>query len=284
MSTPQHSRSPVYEAQHASRYERQRLICDYQQEYECRFVVMIGNIMPYTVTYLEDTLYDADSTQDLHIMLDTQGGDAETALRLIRQAQARCKELTVIVPNQAKSAGTLFALGADHIYMGPPSDLGPIDPQIVDLVKNDLYPAKAIIAAVEGADRRIQEYPQTYPLHAALLSDITALMVQRARDEIERTDDQLKEALSCASGRDKQTVEDLASKLRGPPISVCQKTPLLELSCHDPPHFPRQLQPNFVQEDASDRSGWGDWWWTGPDLRNAAIGRRSRLLGSGFKG
>ena len=67
-------------------------------------------------------------------------------------------------------------------------------------------------------------------------------------------------------------------------ISVCQKTPLSELSCHDPPHFPRQLQPNFVQEDASDRSGWGDWWWTGPDLRNAAIGRRSRLLGSGFKG
>ena len=67
-------------------------------------------------------------------------------------------------------------------------------------------------------------------------------------------------------------------------FSVCQKTPLSELSCHDPPHFPRQLQPNFVQEDASDRSGWGDWWWTGPDLRNAAIGRRSRLLGSGFKG
>ena len=67
-------------------------------------------------------------------------------------------------------------------------------------------------------------------------------------------------------------------------IGVCQKTPLSELSCHDPPHFPRQLQPNFVQEDASDRSGWGDWWWTGPDLRDAAIGRRSRLLGSGFKG
>ena len=66
--------------------------------------------------------------------------------------------------------------------------------------------------------------------------------------------------------------------------SVCQKTPLSELSCHDPPHFPRQLQPNFVQEDASDRSGWGDWWWTGADLRDAAIGRRSRLLGSGFKG
>ena len=66
--------------------------------------------------------------------------------------------------------------------------------------------------------------------------------------------------------------------------SVCQKTPLSELSCHDPPHFTRQLQPNFAQEDASDRSEWGDLWWTGPDLRDAAIGCRSRLLGSGFKG
>ncbi len=66
--------------------------------------------------------------------------------------------------------------------------------------------------------------------------------------------------------------------------SVCQKTPLSELSCHDPPHFPRQLQPNFAQEDASDRSEWGDLWWTGPDLQDANIGCRSRLLGSGFKG
>ena len=78
--------------------------------------------------------------------------------------------------------------------------------------------------------------------------------------------------------------DQLSASVNSPVVSVCQKTPLSELSCHDPPHFPRQLQPNFVQEDASDRSGWGDWWWTGPDLRDAAIGRRSRLLGSGFKG
>ena len=86
----------------------------------------------------------------------------------------------------------------------------------------------------------------------------------------------LSETTPCAAWRETRSMSSI--------ISVCQKTPLSELSCHDPPHFPRQLQPNFVQEDASDRSGWGDWWWTGPDLRDAAIGRRSRLLGSGFKG
>ena len=34
-------------------------------------------------------------------MLSTPGGDGETAIRLIRQAQSRCRELTVIVPDQA---------------------------------------------------------------------------------------------------------------------------------------------------------------------------------------
>ena len=93
-------------------------------------------------------------------------------------------------------------------------------------------------------------------------------------------------AKGLAGGPVRRSLPDLSRLLaRRPTVtSVCQKTPLSELSCHDPPHFPRQLQPNFVQEDASDRSGWGDWWWTGPDLRDAAIGRRSRLLGSGFKG
>ena len=151
-------------------------------------------------------------------MLDTMGGDSETTLRLIRQTQSRCNKLTVIVPNQAKSAGTLFTLGADCIYMGPTSDLGPIDPQFYDPAKNDLYPAKAIIAAVEDADKRIQEFPHTYPLYASLLSDITSLMVQRAKNELERTEDQLKEALSCASDRDSDKIQEMAGQLQGPLI------------------------------------------------------------------
>lgn len=71
-------------------------------------------------------------------------------MRLVRSAQARCRRLTVIVPDQAKSAATLLALGAHQILMGPTSDLGPVDPQF-QLGENDLVSAKAIIAAVEKA-------------------------------------------------------------------------------------------------------------------------------------
>ena len=215
------ARSPLYEAQNAPRYERQQLIRSYQETYKCRLVVMMDMLFPRCVTPFEETLYDADPAEDLHVMLATPGGDGETALRLVRQAQSRCKELTVIVPDQAKSAGTLFALGAHRIYMGPTSDLGPVDPQF-QLANGSLAAGKAIIAAVEEAECRVQANPQTYPLHASLLSDITALMVQQARDALKRADGQLQEVLTCGPKRSEEEFKTLKDKLHGRLIGETQ--------------------------------------------------------------
>lgn len=206
-------RTPLYEATHAARYERQDLIRAYQETHNCRLVVVRDVLFPHSVPFFEETLFAADPEVDLHVMLSTLGGDGETALRLVRQAQSRCRELTVLVPDQAKSAGTLFVVGAHRIYMGPTSDLGPVDPQFL-LPNGSLAGARAIIAAVEEAERRIQQHPTTYPLHASLLSDITALMVQQARDALARTEDLLKEALACVPSRSTDDVEALSAELR----------------------------------------------------------------------
>lgn len=206
------SRSPLYEAAHAGRYERQQLIRDYQDEYKCRLVVVRDVIFPHSVPFLEETLFDADPEQDLHLMLGTLGGDGETALRMVRQAQSRCRELTVIVPDQAKSAGTLLVLGADSIYMGPTSDLGPVDPQF--RLNGALVGARAIIAAVEEAERRIEMNPATYPLHSSLLADITAVLVQQSRDAMDRSGDLVREALASVSSRTAQDVKRLVKDLR----------------------------------------------------------------------
>ena len=61
--------------------------------------------------------------------LPRRGATARPRCASFAQAQSRCRKLTVIVPDQAKSAGTMFVLGADRVYMGPTSDLGPVDPQ-----------------------------------------------------------------------------------------------------------------------------------------------------------
>jgi hypothetical protein len=67
-------------------------------------------------------------------MLQTSGGDIDAAVKIVgvlRQRVASDGQLRVVVPDYAKSAGTLIALGADTIVMSDSSELGPIDPQIV---------------------------------------------------------------------------------------------------------------------------------------------------------
>lgn len=123
----------------------------------------------------------------------------------------------MVLPDRAKSAATLIALGADSILMGPVSDLGPIDPQFV-IGDGGLVAGKAIIAAVEDAERRIQATPESYPLWASLLADVTAIKVQQARDAIARSAVLLREALSSLSARSPEVVEQLAVALTPPLI------------------------------------------------------------------
>lgn len=175
---------------------------------------MIDAIFPPSVTVFEELITGADRTQDLHLLLDSPGGDGETAIRLVRSAQARCRQLTVLVPNQAKSAGTILLMGAHHILMGPTSDLGPVDPQFAHPDRQGLYSAKDLIAAVEHAEAAIADTPDTYPLYASLLADVTAVMVQQARSALDRTEDLVKEALASNGDRDEEDVEEIAAALK----------------------------------------------------------------------
>jgi ClpP class serine protease len=128
-TAPPPGRTPLFEAQHASRYDRQALIRSYEELTDAALIVLIDQIFPEGMTLLEELLFDCDPTKPLHLLLASPGGDGETAIRMVRSIQARCSELTVIVPDMAKSAATLLCLGADKILMGPAGDLGPVDPQ-----------------------------------------------------------------------------------------------------------------------------------------------------------
>jgi hypothetical protein len=206
--------TPLFHAQHSDRYARQDLIRAYEGRYDCRLIVMLDVIFPYSVTFFEELLIGADKRQDLHLILDTPGGDGETAVRLVRAAQSRCRELTVIVPNQAKSAGTILALGAHHILMGSTSDLGPVDPQFQNPSGPGLYSAKDLLAAVAAAETAVTEKPDTYALHASLLADVTALMVQQARSALGRTEDLVREALTSQPDRDPKEVARIAKAIK----------------------------------------------------------------------
>lgn len=68
--------------------------------------------------------------ENLDLMIHSPGGNGVVAEKIVEMCRNHCKKhFRVIVPNMAKSAATLIALGADEIVMGDSSELGPIDPQ-----------------------------------------------------------------------------------------------------------------------------------------------------------
>jgi hypothetical protein len=213
--------SPLYHAEQAARYDRQSLIKAYQEKFDCRMVVLIDAIFGWGVTPFEELIYDSDPKQDLHVLLDTPGGDGEAAVRLVRSAQARCRELTIVIPDQAKSAGTLLTMGAHHIVMGPTSDLGPVDPQFPQQ-DGSLISAKDIIAAVDDAAAKVQAAPATYPIYAALLGEVSALKVQQARSALARSADLVEEALRSNPDRIEKEVKELKARLKAPLIEAKQ--------------------------------------------------------------
>lgn len=66
----------------------------------------------------------------LGVILQTPGGDIHVAYQMIKLLRSYTREIHIIVPLYAKSAGTLICLGADKLLLSELSELGPLDTQI----------------------------------------------------------------------------------------------------------------------------------------------------------
>lgn len=86
------------------------------------------------ISSFEQTLASVSGAEQINLILHSPGGDGTIVEKMVEMCRAHCsgsaRKFRVVVPNIAKSAATLIALGADKIVMGYCSELGPIDPQI----------------------------------------------------------------------------------------------------------------------------------------------------------
>ena len=72
-----------------------------------------------------------DQSQDgIDVLLATPGGSAEQVIYFNNALRARFKSVDFLIPYKAMSAGTLWALAGDRIWMDSRAFLGPIDPQV----------------------------------------------------------------------------------------------------------------------------------------------------------
>ena len=65
------------------------------------------------------------------IILDTVGGVVEVVERMVTIIRHHYDEVDFLIPDRAMSAGTVFVMAGNRIFMNYFSCLGPIDPQIV---------------------------------------------------------------------------------------------------------------------------------------------------------
>lgn len=138
--TPQPPRviekTPMFTAMNAARYQRQILIREIETANPKLLCYVAGLKAPVdradTLGFV-DMLHNVTAGEPIDLMLHTPGGDvdaAEKLITLLRSMVGEHGQLRIIVPDFAKSAGTLMALGANTIVMSDSSELGPIDPQV----------------------------------------------------------------------------------------------------------------------------------------------------------
>ena len=79
---------------------------------------------------IEDLAQDKNSSDTLYIILTTTGGSANAVDMYVNIIRAHYKTVNFIIPEYAYSAGTIFCMSGDEIFMDYSSVLGPIDPQV----------------------------------------------------------------------------------------------------------------------------------------------------------
>jgi ClpP class serine protease len=117
-----------------------------------------SDLLPFT-----DQLSNLNG-ENLDLILETPGGAGEVAEDLVKAMRTKFRNIAVIVPGWAKSAGTIMAMAADEILMGPYSGLGPIDAQITYQGKR--FSADALL---EGMEKIKEEVVKTGSLNRAYI-------------------------------------------------------------------------------------------------------------------
>lgn len=130
------SQSPLFWVQQKDRYLRQLLIGDIEKITGRRLVVYFANrylsaadINIGDISHMAELLGDTNG-EPTDLLLNTGGGQTDATEALVSLLKSKLTDFRVVVPHSAKSNGTMICLASSEIVMGPPSELGPIDPYL----------------------------------------------------------------------------------------------------------------------------------------------------------
>jgi hypothetical protein len=188
-----------------------------------------ASMQPADVAPMTALLEREETTEDLDLWVNSPGGSAQTAEKIMAACRAVCQgELRVVVPNMAKSAATMMALCADQVVMGYLSELGPIDPQIPVKVggltryvsaQSFLDGQKSVLTAVAKAQKKSE--PVIGHLQLLNSPEMSAAWISEMEREIKFGKDMVSKHLKkhmlprLLKGADARTLGQTATRIAG---------------------------------------------------------------------
>jgi len=172
---------------------RVHIIRRIQKELDHKLVVYTASpyhpvpmIMQHDIAPLEDQLRTTGSSKKGILMINSPGGNGDAAEKILCMCRKRFSEsFKVIVPDYAKSAATMIALGADEILMGYLSELGPIDPQFSSGLMEPNIPARSFIDGLDMIRTNVTKNGDPIELYYPMISKLRPETIARAESAIE---------------------------------------------------------------------------------------------------
>ncbi|WP_158614324.1 hypothetical protein [Frondihabitans sp. PhB188] len=219
--TKRPTRTPFYEANHAPRYARQALIREIEKETGATLICYVADddqqVDRFDTLSVVDLLHNIPPGTAIDVLLQSPGGDIDAAEKLIMLVRKKVgnAHLRVIVPDYAKSAGTLIALGADEVVMSDTSELGAIDPQVLlpdSNGHNSLLSAQSYLDAYATHSARLREEPHD-PVARLMLSKMEPATVRKLERMTTRSKSIAADLLFQGMLRNKAAAEQAAKDL-----------------------------------------------------------------------
>lgn len=129
-------------------------------------------------------VYGMDASKGLTLILHTPGGSPTAAEQIVAYLRSKFDDIEVIVPAIAMSAGTMMALSSSRIVMGRQSQLGPIDPQMVQGGGRS-FSARGVVEQFKAAREDVLATPGALNAWAPILQSMGPALVQDAQNALD---------------------------------------------------------------------------------------------------
>ncbi len=177
--------------------------------------------IPNSIDHSDLTVF-ADLTRTVQgecvdVLLNSPGGLAEAAERIVHLLRARFKSVRFVIPHSAFSAATMLATSADQLVLSDRSALGPIDPQIVtrdpQTGQSHSVPTQAILSAFERAKAEIKADPDVLGVYLPLLNKMDLAVFEVCKNANKLAETLVKEWLKAYLLKDEEDPEARATEV-----------------------------------------------------------------------